>query len=128
MKTIKPIGLLVLLLFLQCGYSQIKYKAEKTIVNGDSAWKLVVEKGYTWYGISKSFSVPIQVIKNHNPQDSVLKTGAVLFFPLYSTQVPDSNHTLLNDTLTGDTVMQAYQNTTYTLSKGRPLQLSLIHI
>jgi hypothetical protein len=83
MKTIKPIGLLVLLFTIQSGCSQVVYKAEKSIVHGDSAWRLVVEKGFTWYGISKSFSVPIEVIKNYNSQDSVLKTGAILYIPFF---------------------------------------------
>ncbi len=75
------IPLLLIVFFTHSNAQNRAY--ETTTVNGKQYYKYIVKAGEGLYSISRTFSVPIAEIANHNPKVSEgLKVGQILYIPI----------------------------------------------
>ncbi len=79
--------LFVLFIFVFC-LNTIKAQIEKStkieVINGEEFYMHEIQKGQTFYGISKIYNVPVDTIIAYNPESSVkLKIGSLIKIPTY---------------------------------------------
>lgn len=98
------------------------YTGKKIVNKGDSCWLHSVEKGQTWYGIAKMYSVSIAQIRQYNAnQDSVLKFKQLLFIPFNKPKGMVVDSTDFNRT----NILKPLANTAYTIDPKKPLRVTV---
>lgn len=91
----------VLFLIIICSFYTFAQNEKSTkieVINGVEFYVHEIQKGQTFYGISKIYNVPVDTIIAYNPESSVkLKIGSTIKIPTYKKRVPKTETNQTNN-------------------------------